>query len=456
MELENRLTNLIEHRLLHELRDELMKQPPADIAELVAHLPVSEGIVVFRILPRDLAADIFEFLPTDVQATLLNSLGDKRVEILLNEMAADDRTALFEEIPAIAAKKLLNLLSREERGVALNLLGYPEHSVGRLMTPDYVALRPEWDMPKVFAHIRQYGKEIDSLNVLYVLDDRSRLVSEVRIREILFADPTALVFDIMSDTVVSLRAADDQEVAVLAFKKYSRTMLPVIDSQGLLIGIVTVDDVLAIAEEEATEDIQKLGGSEALNEPYIKASFSTLVRSRASWLVFLFIGEMFTATAMGYFEGEIQRAVVLALFVPLIISSGGNAGSQAATLVIRALSIGEITLRDWRRVFFREVSSGLILGLILGSIGLLRVCLWAQILHMYGEHWFAVGLTVFGAIIGVVLWGTTCGAMLPFALKRLGFDPATSSAPFIATLVDVVGLVIYFSVASVILKGLLL
>ena len=452
----NTISALIGQRELRELRDILISLTPPDIAELMEDINIEDAIVIFRVLPRELAADIFEFLPTDTQTQLLNSMGSRRVAILLNEMAADDRTTLFEEIPAAAAKQLLNLLSKEERGVALSLLGYPESSIGRLMTPDYVAIRGEWTIAAVLDYIREHGRESDSINVVYVTDERGALIGELRIRAVLLANPQSVVSDVMSDKNMALSAYDDQETAVQAFKKYGRTVLPVVDSTGLLIGMVTVDDVLDVAEEEATEDIQKFGGTEALTDPYIRAPFPTLIRNRARWLVILFVGEMLTASAMAVFQTEIEKAVVLALFVPLIISSGGNSGSQAATLVIRALSLREITLQDWWKVLRRELGAGLWLGGILGAIGFFRIVIWSQFANTYGPHWFLLAMAISASLLAVVMWGTVSGAMLPLILKRFGADPATSSAPFVATLVDVIGLVIYFSIAAMLLKGTLL
>jgi magnesium transporter len=371
-------------------------------------------------------------------------------------MAPDDRTELLEELPATVTRQMLALLTPEERTVAVSLLGYPEGSIGRLMTPDYVRVRAEWTVEQVLDHIRRHGNDSETLSIIYVVDDRGVLIDDVRIREFLLAPRDRLVSELMDHKFVSLKATDDQETAVAAFRREDRNALPVTDSTGALIGIVTVDDVLDVAEEEATEDIHKLGGVEALEEPYMQTGFASMVRKRAGWLVILFIGEMFTATAMGYFEDEIARAVVLALFVPLIISSGGNSGSQAATLVIRALALGEVTMRDWWRVMRREVMSGLTLGGILGLIGFLRIVLWSRFSDFYGPHYVLLGLTVGLTLVGIVLWGTLAGSMLPFLLRRLGFDPATSSAPFIATLVDVTGLVIYFSIAALLLRGTLL
>jgi magnesium transporter len=282
------------------------------------------------------------------------------------------------------------------------------------------------------------------------------LIDDIPLREFLLTDPANSVKSLMDNRFVALKATDNQETAVQVFRAKDRTALPVTDSAGVLIGIVTIDDVLDVAEQEATEDIQRFGGSEALNEPYMKIAFGRMVQKRAGWLTALFLGEMLTATAMGFFEKEIAKAVVLALFVPLIISSGGNSGSQASTLVIRALALGEVTLRDWWRVMRREIGAGLALGAILGTIGFLRITVWSQFSTMYGEHWMLVALTVSLALVGVVLWGTLVGSLLPFGLRRLGFDPATSSAPFVATLVDVTGLVIYFTVGIIVLRGTVL
>lgn len=441
-------------RDLRPVRDLLLTELPADIAELIDGLPAEDQAIVFRILPRELATDVFELVDVERQKALLATLGDQRIAIILNEMSPDDRTALLGEMPAPAVKQLLQLLSKEERKVAAKLLGYPERSVGRLMTPDYLTLDEEWTVRQALDHIRQNGKDSDTLNVLYVLDKRGRLVDDVRIRELLLSDPGKRISELVHGTFISLEAAADQEEAVRIFQKYDRNVLPVIDNMGVMLGIVTSDDVLDVAQAEATEDIQKLGAVEALKEPYISIPILSLIRKRAVWLVVLFFGEMFTAGAMGLYQHELEQAVVLALFIPLIISSGGNSGSQAATLVIRALAVGEVTLSDWFRVFSREILAGLALGGILALIGYLRITVWHLMGAAYGPHWASLGLAVSASIVGVVLWGTIIGSMLPFVLKRLGLDPATSSAPFVATLVDVTGLVIYFSLASLILSDL--
>jgi magnesium transporter len=376
--------------------------------------------------------------------------------VLLNDMAPDDRTLFLSELPAHATHELLSLLSDEERARAETLLSHPPESVGRLMTPEYIAIRADWTVQEVLDHIRAHGQDSETLNVLYVIDDRGVLIDDLRVRELLVVPVTTRVVDLMNRRFAALRATDDQRSAIQSFRLEDRTALPVIDEQGVLIGIVTVDDVLDAAQDMATRDLQRFGGSEVLGEPYMAISTTRMIRKRAGWLVVLFLGEMLTATAMGFFEQEIARAVVLALFVPLIISSGGNSGSQASTLVIRALALGEISLRDWWKVARRELVSGLALGGMLGTIGFFRIAGWSLFTNLYGPHWLLVAVTVGLALVGVVLWGALVGSMLPFGLRRLGFDPATSSAPFVATLVDVTGLVIYFSVGVVVLRGTLL
>jgi magnesium transporter len=450
------IEELIERRDFKALREAMVEFAPVDAAGILSNLAPEAKAVVFRVLPAALSADIFEYLPHEEQEELLHSLGRTEVAAVLNEMAPDDRTALLEELPGSVTRQLVDLLTPEERKVATALLGYPESSVGRLMTPDYVTLHEDWTIAKVIEHLRKVGHDRETINVLYVIDERGLLIDDVRLREVVLAPADARVTDLMDRTFVTLRAADDQEEALRTFERYDRVALPVVDSQGILVGIVTSDDILDVAREEATEDIQKLGGLEALEGPYLDTGFLPMIRKRGVWLSILFIGEMLTATAMGFFEHEIERAVVLALFIPLVISSGGNSGSQAASLIIRALAIGEVSIRDWWRVMRRELLAGVALGALLGSIGFLRITIAAQFTKIYGPHYVFVALTVFFALIGVVTWGTFSGSMLPIVLKRLGRDPAVSSAPFVATLVDVTGLIIYFSVAIVILRGRLL
>jgi len=432
------------------------KLPPSEIVNLLSLLSSEQQAPLFRVLPRALAADTFEYLPLNNQEELLKALGQEDVAAILNEMSDDDRTRMLEELPAPATRQLLTLLDDKERAIALQLLGYPEDSVGRFMTPHYIAVHPTWSVSEVLEFVRKHGQDSETLNLVYVVDRNGLLIDDIRMRRFLLADPNHKVTELMDNHFSALKATDDRETAVKTFREADLAALPVTDSDGVLIGIVTSDDILDIAETLATEEMQMFGGSEALDEPYMQVGIAQMVKKRAGWLVILFLGEMLTATAMGFFQKEIERAVVLALFIPLIISSGGNSGSQAATLVIRALAVGEVKLNDWWRVMRREVFSGLALGTILGTIGFLRVVIWSSVSNLYGPHWLLVAFTVGLALVGIVLWGTLSGSMLPLILRKLGFDPAASSAPFVATLVDVTGLVIYFSVAALILKGTLL
>lgn len=438
------------------LREALSRLETPEVADLVGELPSDQQALVFRILPRGLATETFEYLESEEQKNLVARLAHEQVTAILNDMSPDDRTALLEELPAPVTRRLLNDLSAEERKVASWLLGYPEESIGRLMTPDYVSVQPHWTVERVLEHIRRFGKDKETLNVIYVIDESGRLVDDLRIRELLLAQKETEIGELTDDAYVALKATDDQEAAIEVFREYDRVALPVTDTDGHLIGIVTVDDVLDVAEEEATEDIQKIGGSEPLDEPYLDTPVWGLIRKRGRWLVLLFLGEMLTASAISYYEAQLAQAVVLALFIPLIISSGGNSGSQTATFVIRAMALGEVEPRHWRRVFWRELRSGLALGVLLGVIGLFRVFLWQQMFGSYGEHWLPLGLTIGFALVGVVLTGTLSGSMLPFLLRRFGADPAASSTPFVATLVDVTGILIYFTVASLLLSGSLL
>jgi len=450
------LAALIRNGDFQKLREQLVEQRPPELAAALSELRADEQVIAFRIQPRGLAAAVFEYMPPEDQRSLLKAMGQEDVAALLNRMAPDDRTSLLSELPANATKRLLELLTPEERREAVTLLGYAPGTVGRLMTPHYIAVREDWTVQQVLDYVRAHGQNSETLNVIYVVDEAGVLIDDIRIREFLVVPLTTRVSDLMDRRFVTLKATDTQESAVAVFRREDRSALPVTDTAGVLIGIVTVDDVLDVAEEAATRDFQMVGGSEALDEPYMQMSALGMVKKRAGWLVVLFLGEMLTATAMGFFEKEIARAVVLALFVPLIISSGGNSGSQASTLVIRALAIGELKLADVWRVIRREIFSGLALGCILGAIGFLRISIWSAFSSLYGPHWVLVASTVALALVGVVVWGTLVGSVLPFVLRRLGFDPATSSAPFVATLVDVTGLIIYFSVGVVILRGTLL
>lgn len=450
------LRQLIGERRFHEARALLLHLQPPDLAELIAELPDDLEAVAFRLLPRELSVETFEHLPLEAQQEMMLSLADSDAARILDDMSADDRTALLEELPGKVTRRLLNLLSPEELSVATQLLGYPPNSIGRLMSPDYVAVKPGWTVTEALAHIREYGSDSETLNVVYVVAKGGRLIADIRMRELLLVPPDTLVGALMEEQIVALSVLDEQESAIGLFRRYDRTALPAVDSEGIIVGIVTVDDILDVIEEEVTRDVQIMAGSRALEEPYLTIGFFDLIRKRSVWLVLLFFGQMLTATAMGHYEAELSQALVLALFVPLIISSGGNSGSQAAALIIRALTTGEVKMKDWARVLRREAASGVVIGLMMGSLGFGRVAVVQALNGSYGPAWFQVGITIMLSLIGVVLWGMIMGALLPFILQRFGLDPATSSTPTVATLVDVTGIIIYFSIASTVLKGTLL
>lgn len=429
---------------------------PFDLAHLLSELPPELEAVAFRVLPRELAADAFEYLEFDQQEHLLHALGHQAAAGILDEMAPDDRTAFLEEVPSGIQKQLLSLLTADEREVAKQLLGYHEGSIGRLMTPDYLALDEKMTVREALEYIHENGEDKETLNIVYVVDAKGTLIDGLRIRKLLIADPDERVGDIVTHTLVSLFAGDDAESAVEVFKETDLYALPVTSSTGAILGIVTLDDVLDVAERRATDDMQLVGGSARLEEPYLELNVWQMLLKRGPWLVVLFLGGLLTANAMAFFESEINKAAVLVMFLPLIIASGGNSGSQAATLIIRAMAVGDVRLADWLYVLGREVLNGLAIGLMLGLIGLCIVSVGAQFSPIFTDHWPRVALAVGLALVGVVLWGSLVGSMLPLGLKRIGLDPATSSAPFVATLVDVTGIVIYFTVAATVLHGTLL
>jgi magnesium transporter len=437
------------------IREFLNNQNISEVAELIYEFPEYEAQIIAN-LSIHRASSTFKILDVPTQKRIIQELPAFKTAELLNDLSADDRTSFLEELPSEVVKELIKTLDPEERKITLSLLGYPERSVGRLMTPDYIAVEKDWTVKEVIEHIREVGKDSETIDVIYVVDDKGVFIDDVRIREIILANPEKKIEDVIDNRYIALNVNDDQETASEAFKMNNRVALPVLDNNNILLGIVTIDDVLWITQEEFSEDIQKIGGTEALDEPYLEMPILRLFKKRVVWLIVLFLSEMLTATAMAYFEDEIARAVVLALFVPLIISSGGNSGSQASTLIIQAMALGEITIADWFRVIRRELMSGLMLGAVLGIIGFTRIILWNMIFHTYDPHAVVLAVTVGFSLVGVVLWGTIAGSMLPIVLKKFGADPATSSAPFVATLVDVTGLVIYFSVAFLIMHNTLL
>ncbi len=438
------------------IKEFLNDQNISDVANLIYENDDYETQIISH-LSIHRAASVFKILDAAEQKRIIKNLPAFKSAELLNELPADDRVDFFEELSTNAVRDLIKTLDPAERKITLELLGYPENSVGRLMTPDYVYVYEYNTVQEVLDTIRRWGSNSETIDVIYIINGKGELIDDLRIREFLIASPDTKVSDLMDERFISLKVNDDQETASEVFKMNNRVALPVTDDKNILLGIITIDDMLWVAQEEYTEDIQKIGGTQALDAPYLDISIPKLIKKRAGWLVILFLSEMLTATAMQFFQHEIETATVLALFIPLIMSSGGNSGSQASTLIIQAMALGEVTLSDWWRVMRRELISGFILGLILGTIGYLRIILW-QNLHIfdYGVYWKLIASTIFFSLIGIVLWGSLMGSMLPILLKKLKQDPAASSAPFVATLVDVTGIVIYFSVAYFFLKGILL
>jgi magnesium transporter len=451
------LQEIIRAKNWDELREALSELDPPDIAELLIDLPVEEEGVIFRVLPRDQAGIVFSYLPLERQEELLHAFSNDQVRAILDQMTPDDRTRLLEELPSEVTRRLLETLPPEELKLARTLLGYPEGSAGRVMTPKYASLPPDMTAREALDYIRKNGRGKETLNVVYVVDAEGKLIEDLKLGALVMASPDTKVVDIEDRALVSIPATASRQEILETFKKYDRIALPVTDAEGHMVGIITLDDVVDVAEQRATEEIQKMGGMEALDAPYLDVGFWSMVKKRGGWLAALFLGETLTATAMGKFEHEIEKAAVVALFVPLIISSGGNSGSQATSLIIRSLALKEVRLRDWFRVLHKEIFSGLALGVFLGMIGFVRIIIWHYLGWAdYKGHPYQMGLTVWLALIGVVGFGSIVGAMLPFLLRKMGFDPATSSAPFVATLVDVTGLCIYFLVAMLVLRNTLL
>lgn len=435
----------------------LLAQHPADIAEKLATLDTKNRNVTFYLLPNQMKVEVFSYFEPDVQLLVLQSLNENDMAEILNNLEPDDRTELFETFPDELIKHSINLLNEEERAIALNLIGYKENSVARLMTPMYIQVKANYTVKEVLLHIKKYGRKAETLNYVFIIDEHNVLIDDLKIGQLLLAEDDAKVFELMDQNFISLKATMSIEEAIEIFEKYDRSTIPVTTENGVLVGIVTSDDIIDRMKDRDTEDIQRFGGMEELDLSYTRTPIYELIKKRAGWLVILFIGEMFTASAMSYYDDEIEKAVVLALFVPLIISSGGNSGSQAASLIIRAFALGEIKLKDWWYVFKKELITGLVLGCILGFIGLTRIAVWENAgIYDYGEFWFDIALTVSLSLVVIVLWGTLAGALIPFVLRKIGFDPATASSPFVATLVDVSGLIIYFTIAVSLLSGKLL
>lgn len=443
---------LIERNNRSELADYLNELNISDVEELIDELP-EFGPLFLETLTLKRAVNVFRILDFPTQERIFKKLPATKIRELLNGMPPDDRTSFFSELTGDVVKRLIIYLTPEERKEALSLLGYPEDSVGRLMTPDYITVKEQWSMIRVLDHIRRYGGASETIDVLYVIDSAGKLIDDVRIKDILLADPDKVVADLIDNRLISLKANDPQEEAVTIFRMNNRVALPVVDEQDIMLGIVTIDDILWVANEEYAEDMQRIGGTEALDEPYLDVSVFHLVKKRAGWLIVLFLGQLLTFNVLKQYESRLSTMLVL--LMPLIMSSGGNSGSQASTLIIQAMAMGEVTLRDWWAVMKREILSGTFLGLILGVLGFLRIATEEMFLTSYGDSWYLYGFAIGISLVGVVLWGSLIGSMLPFILRRCGADPASSSAPFVSTIVDVTGLVIYFTFATIILRDVL-
>jgi len=448
--------NLIKNKKV-SIDSNFQNQHPADIAEQLTALDKKNRNIAFYLLSNNNKVEVFSYLDSYIQQEIVSSLTDQDLAEVLNNLDPDDRTELFETFPDALIKHFINLLSPEERNIALNLIGYDANCIARIMTPNYIQVKENYSISDVLVHIKKYGKRVETLNYIFIVDDTNVLIDDLKIEQILLAENDTKVSDLMDRNFIALRTTLHIEEAIEEFEKYDRSAIPIVTEKGVLVGIVTSDDILEEMKSRDTEDIQKFGGMEELDVSYTRTPILKLIKKRAGWLVVLFIGEMFTASAMSHYDDELEKAIVLALFVPLIISSGGNSGSQAASLIIRAMALGELKLKDWWYVLVKELKSGIVLGAILGVIGFTRIIIWEKAgIYDYGEFWLSIALTVSLSLIIIVLWGTLAGALVPFILRRIGFDPATASSPFVATLVDVSGLIIYFTIAATILSGKLL
>ena len=437
--------------------DHITSKHPADIADQLTQKSSKDRVLSFLLLAGEAKAEVFPYFDSEIQQELILNLGNEATKELFNELAPDDRTLLLTDFPDSIIKEITNLLDQKEREQALNLLGYESDSIARLMTPHYIQARKDWTVKRVLESIKIHGKKAETLNFVYVVNDKNKLIDDLRIGQLLMAEDSTLIEELMDKNFIAIRTTEKIEESLAIFDKYDREALPIVTEKGILVGIVTFDDLLEQIEQRDTEDMQKFGGMEELDLSYTKTSLSDLVKKRAGWLVVLFLGELLTASAMGHYDDEIAKAVVLALFVPLIISSGGNSGSQAASLIIRAMALKELQLRDWWYVMKKEFVSGLLLGGILGLLGFIRIVIWQETgIYDYGPYWLWVALSVSTSLLFIVLWGTLSGSLIPFLLRKMKLDPAAASAPFVATLVDVTGLIIYFSVSALFLAGKLL
>ncbi len=458
--LANDIRAMIDQKEFAALKSRISEMEIHDLTELLSELEGDELAICFRLLPLQMSADVFGDLPIERQEELISMLSTERVASILSDMPPDERTELLEELPGQLAQRLLSTLRGEEQQIARNLLAYPEESVGRLMTPEYVAVREDWTVEQVFSHLRQVSSDKETLNVIYVVDDRSRLLDELTLEQLVLAEPGAVVRDLMDSQVAPLHANDDREAVIDDFKKYDAVALPVVDSQGVLVGIVTHDDVLDVVEEKNTEDFQKITGMGPLEYSYFGTSFAGMLRKRLPWLLLLLVAQMMTTMVLTSFHGMLLFGV-LVVFMPLVNSPAGNTGSQMAVLMIRSLAVQEINMRDWSRVLRRELGRGATMGVALGVMGFVAATIFAPFLvtdevpaGQFEAHSQRIAFSVALAITLAVTLGNVIGSMLPFFFKRVGLDPAVTSGPFIASLMDVSGILIYFGIATGVLAAL--
>ncbi|WP_185877292.1 magnesium transporter [Blattabacterium cuenoti] len=441
------------------LNKKFLNNQTINVLVKLVHNNPDDIVDIFSLLKLQKAKYVFKFLDFPIKKKLIENFSHTKRREFLNYLSVDDRVSFLENLPKIFLKDLIKYLNTEEKKKTLVSLGYPENSVGRLMVPYNIAVKKDWKIEEVLIYIRKEVKNSDVIEIIYIVDNKGKLINDIKLGEFLLVDPNTRVSKLIDDSkyISVLKVTDTEEKATKIFSMNNRVSLPVVDDQNYLLGIVTIDDILWVLNENYKEDFQKMGGMEVINQSYLKIPLYNLIKKRAGWLILLFMGEMLTTTVMHKFSWFIEKAIVLSLFIPLVVSSGGNSGSQASSLIIQAMALGEVKIKDWWIVMRREIICGFFLGSFLGFTGFLRIVTWHGInLVNYGKHWILIGFTVFLSLIGVVSWGTISGSMLPFIIKKLGGDPASSSAPFVATLVDVIGLLIYFSISYYILRGILL
>ncbi|NCQ10927.1 MAG: magnesium transporter [Bacteroidetes bacterium] len=448
------IEELINQKNWREIKEIINDVPAVDVGELLEDLDNQTALLVFRLIEKKKASDVFSHLHPDTGVELLNQFTSLQVKEIIGGLPPDDRAAFLEELPGNLVQLIMNNLSPAELNEVKVLLGYPEYSIGRIMTPKYVKIKRDWSIERCMLHLRKWGKSAETINVIYVVDGIERLIDDITVNKLILADPDEIVSSLMDDSFVALNVMDDQEAAVKALTKYDRVALPVVDSDGVLVGIVTADDVFDVAEEETTEDMQLMAGMAALDDYYSNTTIFEMVKKRIGWLVILFVGQLFTTSALSAYQDIISKAVFLSLFIPMIISSGGNTGSQAATLIIRALSTDDLKREDWALVLRREILSGLLLGTLVAFFGFFILLFYA---FLNGQEFNLVlwlsSAAISLSLLSVIIFGNILGAMLPFLLTKMGFDPAVTSAPFVSTLSDVTGILIYFTIAIAILKG---